>query len=296
MRISFTILTHNRCDDLKDALRSIISQEYPDCEIIVVDNASTDDTEAVVQELLSPLDHVYIKLPENVGVSKGRNIAIENSVGDVLITIDDDALLKGDSAVMSIVEKFKEDPSIGILAFRIVHYESGELQKVAFPSRGKNRDSNQEFETSWFIGAGHAISRAVFNEAGLYRDFSPYGSEELDFSLRAIDAGFRIIYFPDVEVRHKISPTARIANWRLLAISLKNRIKAAALNLPWSSVLTYALVRSVQKLIQSRGNIFVVLFAFVWFLEDLPYIFRNRSRLSDEALVKLKELDGPLYF
>jgi len=164
-----------------------------------------------------------------------------------------------------------------------------------FPSKDKSRDSHEEFETTWFIGAGHAIPRKVYEEVGPYRDYRPYGSEEFDLALRVIDHGYRIIYDPRVRVRHKETSTARLPDTRLFALRLKHRIKAAVLNLPWTSVLTFLVLRSAATVVKSRGNVAALSLAYWWILQDLPSWLRDRQPIGRPAIARLKALRGPLY-
>ena len=255
--VSYTIITYNRKDELGKVLNSILEQDYAPLEIVVVDNNSDDDTESLFARTFKKPNIHYIKLDENKGVSGGRNVAINEAQGDIIVTIDDDAVLTDPDATQTIVNKLVENPAIGILAFKIIDYYTGEIDKMMFPCRDKSVDPDKEFETTWFIGAGHAIRKAVYDHVGLYRDYAPWGSEEFDFSLRAIDAGFRIQYFPEITVIHKRSLSGRISNQTVFrAIALKHRIKAVILNLPWYSFFTFSIntLLDITTLCEKRGN------------------------------------------
>jgi len=295
--VSFLIITYNRKDDLTEVMNCLLKQTYQPLEIIVVDNNSTDGTDKVFDRMFD-LPHIrYFKMSENLGVSGGRNVAIKKATGEILITIDDDAILEDPEATTKIVKKFSEEPYVGVLAFKIVNYFSGKLQKNAFPCRDKKRDPDREFETTWFIGAGHAIRREVYETVGIYRDYWPWGSEEYDLALQTVNLGFKIVYFPKVVVRHKISPAGRISNLgRFKAIALKHRLKAAILNLPWYSVLTMLLVRSVQVLFVTRCNFYSLALAYYWLIRDLPKMIKQRKLICKKAVRKLRALKGPLYF
>jgi GT2 family glycosyltransferase len=69
----------------------------------------------------------------------------------------------------------------------------------------------ESFDTTTFVGAGHAIRRADFEAAGGYDDALFFCWEEYDFSLRAINMGRRIRYRGDIAVRHKVSGEHRFA-------------------------------------------------------------------------------------
>ena len=295
--VSFLIITHNRCEDLAEVLESILNQNYSSLEVIVIDNNSTDKTEEMFRNVFYNPNIRYIKMSENLGVSGGRNIAIAKASGEILITLDDDAILRDSNSTRKIVDRLNYETDVGILAFKIVNYYTGDLQKNAFPNRNKKRNPDIEFETTWYIGAGHAIKREVYKNVGMYGDFNPWGSEELDFSLRAIDFGYKIIYFPSVTVHHKISPKGRISSQtQFKALALKNRVKAAVLNLPFPSVLGYLVVRSGQILWVTRGNFRALLLAYSWLIGAMPSILKKRRPIGRRAIRKLLALRGPLFF
>ena len=66
------------------------------------------------------------------------------------------------------------------------------------------------FEATTFVGAGHAIRRAAWDAAGGYDAALFFCWEELDFCLRAVAAGWRVVYRGDLVVRHKVSPEQRV--------------------------------------------------------------------------------------
>lgn len=89
MLISIIIPTFNRASTLKASLMSVLSQTYSDIEVIVVDDASTDHTTAI----LSDIDDVRLKiirLPQNSGAPNARNIGIKNASGEYLAFHDSD--------------------------------------------------------------------------------------------------------------------------------------------------------------------------------------------------------------
>jgi glycosyltransferase involved in cell wall biosynthesis len=88
-KVSIIMPTHNRCDLLKNAIDSILNQTYKNYEIIIVDDASTDNTEEYINSLnLDKL--VYIKNKESKGASKSRSIGIRNATGQFIAFLDDD--------------------------------------------------------------------------------------------------------------------------------------------------------------------------------------------------------------
>lgn len=96
LKVSVIIPTYNRSAYLKLAIESILNQSYTNFEIIITDNASTDDTETVVKAFNS--DKIkFFKNLENYGVVRNHNIAIEKSSGQYIHIFSDDDLMEQNS-------------------------------------------------------------------------------------------------------------------------------------------------------------------------------------------------------
>ncbi|UCD37829.1 MAG: glycosyltransferase [Fidelibacterota bacterium] len=296
--VSYLVITYNRHDDVRECISTILDQDYPHKEIIVEDNGSDPPIEPFLHETLGRLAVVKVLRSEiNLGVSGGRNLGLDHTTGDIIITIDDDALIKDPQLTTKVIKKFDAEPEIGVLAFRITTFQTGEIEAASFPSKNKRRSPDEEFETTWFIGCGHAARRDVYEKAGNYLDYSPYGHEDIDLSLKVINAGYKIVYFPDAEVFHKKSPTSRILNpTKFFANQLANRVKVAIRNLPWRYVITTGIIRSGQALIRSRFNLIAITWAYFRILYGLPQSLRERQLISKDAVSKIVKLKGPALY
>jgi len=95
--VTVTIPTYNRASLLKVCLASVLAQDYPDFRVVVLDNASDDDTEAVVRGFAAQNERVsYIRNPTNIGMMGNLNRAIAiNSSPYLCIIHDDDLMLPG---------------------------------------------------------------------------------------------------------------------------------------------------------------------------------------------------------
>jgi len=280
-------------------LESVIAQSYRPIEIIVVDNNSSDGTDALISEHFDLPFLSYVRLDQNRGVCGGRNVALQHAKGDIIITLDDDAVLGNPAAAAAIVEKFTADTEIGALAFRSLNYYNGTLQRKEFPALNKNADHTCEFETTWFIGVGHAVKKQVYNDVGLYRDcYFPYGHEELDLSYRIVDAGYKILYFPTATVLHKVTNSGRVLKKeQCQVLDLEHRLTAALLNLPWFYVLTTAVIWVfTEPFLRSRGSIATVFTALNNLLGKAPHLISQRRPIGPDAVTRLKKLKGRLLY
>ena len=114
--VSVIIPTYNRCEDLNKLLHSIMESCYPDVEVIVVDNASTDATKSVVSSYCSkdiPLHYVYSNVNLNAG--GGRAEGVRHAEGDYYLFIDDDNEIAPDM-IAELVKFLEQHPATGLAA------------------------------------------------------------------------------------------------------------------------------------------------------------------------------------
>lgn len=91
--VSIIIPTYNRRNVIKNTIQSVLNQTYPEFELLIIDDGSTDDTESLVNQLDDSRIR-YIKLPENKGVAAARNVGISEANYDYIAFQDSDDLWK----------------------------------------------------------------------------------------------------------------------------------------------------------------------------------------------------------
>ncbi len=230
MKVSFVVLTRNRAVDLVENLRALFSQAYTNKEIVVVDNKSSDDT--VVRVRTNFPKARLVTLQTNSGVDAGRNAGIKTATGDVLIFVDDDAVLRDQGATQKIVNEFERNPHLGILGFRERSYiEPHDVIQWHYQGRPVEEWGNKKFEASYYPGAGHAIRATALRQTGSYPGYYFYSTEEKDLSYRMLDHDWEIWYTPDIEVFHKVNLAERNL-WRNY-FDVRNHMWFAWRNLPW---------------------------------------------------------------
>ena len=87
--VSVIIPTYNRADWLTEAIDSVLAQSYPSCELIIVDDGSTDRTRELIAGYKQPLHYLY---QPNQGVSSARNLGIRSATGQYIALLDSDDL------------------------------------------------------------------------------------------------------------------------------------------------------------------------------------------------------------
>lgn len=280
MKATVAICTHNRAEDVREALLSLLRQNFTDAfEVIVVDNRSTDNTKQVVQEVNKmtsiPIIYVY---EERLGLSVARNRAIREAKGEYVLFLDDDAMASKEW-ISGIVSLFETDPRIGCVGGRIEPAWEGAEPTWLLP---ENRTlytildySNEIVEMkkpAIPFGANVAFRKSVFNSLKPFReDLGRVGSNLLSSEeaelIDRIRSRYTVYYTPHAWVRHKI-PRSRVSRkWLLRRIY-------------WQGVSSA--VSSEQKkgiIVKSVLKIPVFLLLTIIFFFDKHRIFRNISKI-----------------
>ena len=294
-KIAIIIITYNRPADmlaLAMNIEKLSSKKELLEEIIIVNNNSTESYDAVksfIQENPST-PFKYIESKENLGVSRGRNFAIEQSKAPILVLIDDDAEFQDTDALKRINEAVIENPHAGILAMKILYFQNSQFQLNAFPHKSfEKRKHLQSFETYYFAGCGNIIVKEAFDIAGPFPTDFFYGMEEYDLSYRILDAGYTIKYIADIVLLHKESPEGRQTKSDKLRGMWVNKTKVAWRYLPMPCYFTTAIMWSMFFLLNSKFDL--IGFINGWLaIVTIPFNEkRNKvSKLSQEYLNKVE--------
>ena len=132
--VSIVILNYKRREALEHSLGSALSQEYPNLEILLVDNGSNDGIRDYVRPHIPKVR--LIELPWNLGACAGRNAGIREAHGSVIITLDNDIYFDSVYEVRKVVLMFKSRPDVHLLAFQLcgaVH-ASRRMSTAGFPA------------------------------------------------------------------------------------------------------------------------------------------------------------------
>ncbi len=206
--VSVVVLNYKRLSALEQTLESVIAQKYTPKEIIVVDNHSQEDLTSVLRKF-GP-DIQLIELEANLGACGGRNVGIRASHGDIVITLDNDVSFVSSTEVDSIVRLFRDNPDFHVLAFQLRDAVTGELRLREWcHPKDWRYFSEVQFPTNFFVEGAAAYRRTVFEGAGLFFEPLFIYNEGWDLGLRILDNGFRILYSPEIKVRHLMSAETR---------------------------------------------------------------------------------------
>lgn len=191
------ITTKNRVEDLCRAIDSVLMQSVP-VETIVVDDGSTDGTSDIVSRRFPGVKLIACK--ESAGLIVRRNEASMLARGEVIFSIDDDAVFSSDRIIEQSLRDFKADERIGAVAIPCIDVLKGDKIRQPVP------DGDGVYITSEYIGTAHAVRGDVFRSLGGYRDMLVHQGEERDFCVRMLDAGYVVRLGTADPIHHYESP------------------------------------------------------------------------------------------
>ena len=222
--VSIITVNYNQAELTCLLLESIRQQEYRNIEVIVVDNASTDDPTPIFQARYPEVK--FLRSDKNRGFAGGNNLALPMASGAFLFFVNNDAEI-AEGCIAQLVKFLKETPNAGIVSPLIL--TGGEKAETAdcaiqyagmprvnrFTSRS-NMDGNGEkntgqytrpFATGYAHGAAMMVPRRVLEAVSpMSEDYFLY-YEEVDWCERMYQAGYSIWVEPRAVLFHKESMT-----------------------------------------------------------------------------------------
>jgi GT2 family glycosyltransferase len=290
-QLSLILLTYRR-DDALIATLSRISQALGRVpfEVVLVDN-NADGVDR--SYLLEGFVHaVYVNERYNMGVAAGRNKGISAAAGDILLFLDDDALLEVPSDFVGrLTELFSQDPKLGVVAFRSFVGDDRIEDPIEFPHTDKSKSRDSVFDTFRFIGVAHAIRRALLDQTGLYCASFFYGMEEFDLSFRALKLGYRIEFRPEFRVQHMKANTGRLPSSAVIRRMYANKLSVGWMHLPARLFLASGAAWFLKTLLDSRNPV-VPFRAIGDFLTMISHGQLQKRVPSDELVTEIRRLGG----
>jgi GT2 family glycosyltransferase len=222
MKLSIVILSYNTKDLTLFCLNSlfeIYEKEFKkEIEILVVDNASSDDTVSAVSKLQSQIPNLRIIVnKENFGFSKGNNIGAKASMGNFILFLNSDTEIK-DKGLIRMLEFMENNNRAGILGGKLknpdnsVQKSAGKfyslfnlfLMLIGLERLGFLRSSPSKVSrVDWVSGASMMVRKEVFKKIGGFDEKLFMYMEDMELCFRAGKAGFFTYFYPNIELIHK---------------------------------------------------------------------------------------------
>ena len=206
------ILSLERTEETIAAIASACAQTGVSCHVFVLDQGSCSASLARLTAAITGMSNVSLLVSgSNLGVAGGRNLISNLGHGRAIVGLDSDAEFADQLTVARMVAALDAEPRLGAIGCRIVRFADGRDDRSSwgYPA-ALAASAGMCFDTVTYVGAGHAIRREAWRQAGGYDAKLFFCWEEYDFCLRAIARGWQIRYRGDIVVRHKVSPGQRV--------------------------------------------------------------------------------------
>jgi hypothetical protein len=209
-KVFIVVLNYNGGELIENCLKSLKQVSYSNLNILVVDNNSSDDSVAMIEKKFSTLK--VIKNKENSGFAGGNNIGIEFALkngADYVLLLNQDTEVEPDF-LNKLIEEGEKETKIGLLSPLIfwkrtkqVWFSGGRISWWNMKTFHEfDLVEGESFETAFLTGCSLLIKRAVLEKIGLLDDKFFLYWEDVDYSVRAKKAGFKIKVVPESVIYH----------------------------------------------------------------------------------------------
>lgn len=244
--ISVQICTYNRANLIKEAIQSVLDQTYENFEIIIIDDASTDNTEEVVKSFFDSRIK-YFKNEKNLGIAKSRNLAVQKCSGEYIAILDSDDFWNDSKKLEKQIHFLENNSLVGIIgtqAFKINLKGNivGKLKKEL-----KDKDIRKKILlTNQFVNSSVLIRKRVIEEFGGY-DENLSGIEDYDLFLK-IGQKYQFQNLASFSTSYRIGNESYSSNRKKIAQYHSQLIRKNQKNYP---NYTRALFKSYLRLIRA---------------------------------------------
>jgi GT2 family glycosyltransferase len=274
------IVNYNQEKNISPLLQSLLKTSYTNCQIILIDNASNDNSRKIIDSFNDPRFH-KIYLSTNKGLCYARNIGANFIKTEYIAFLDPDVVVDP-IWLTSLLKSFNESQKIGVVESRII-------SKIDWGASAK------EHVKLYALGAAFIIKRDVWTRLGGFdRDFF-VGYDDQDLGWRTWILGYQVIGSSDSIVYHYPGYLRKgNINFLFRYHDFKNRLVSLAKNLEMASLLQQTPrinLLTINFLIDdfknSRSDGFRIIH---WFLLNLPKTIEKRKIVQRTRKLKDKEI------
>ncbi len=310
--VSVTIVTFNSGRFIKRCLESVLEQRYPNLEVVIVDNASTDGTVDILEQFSTQCRIYYNET--NIGFAAAQNQAIERARGEWILTLNPDVLLLP-NFIQALVEAGQMDPKVGTVCgklltirptFDLPDKQLVDSTGIYFTPMLRHLDrGSQEVDNGHYLSFEYvfgATAAAALYRRAMIEDISIQGEffdpdffvyrEDADVAWRAQLMGWRCIYTPmarGYHVRNVLPGNRRALPAVINMHSVKNRFLLRIKNMTpdlyrknWLSITARDVVVVGACLLHEHTS----LKAFVFLARNWKRVWAKRQEIMKRRRVK----------
>ena len=285
-RVTVGVVTRNRPDALRACLASLAVLGDALAEVIVVDDNGSVPLDAALAAAPAGITRV-IRQQRDEGYIVARNAIVHAASTEAVLLMDDDAALLPDGRIFDALAMLGARPGIGAVACAMAE-PNGE------PWHASMQPAAVDYAcyVASFIGFAHLIRRSVFLQVGGYRESFHFYGEEKDLCIQLLQAGYDVVYMPDVRVVHDLDPNGRNRS-KYVRYVVRNDCLFALYNEPWPMLIVSVPVRLTRYFAMSRG-LADRRASFAWIVGELarrlPAVFTDRRPVSWSTIRQWRRL------
>jgi len=222
----FVILVNwNNSGETIECLSSLTKLRYSRIHVIVVDNASSDDSMIRLESWKPSYPYTILENQTNEGFTGGNNTGIEYALShgaEYILMLNNDTVV-GEKLLSCLIEDAKKHPEAGILGPSIYFYDQPGLlwfnggrillrrfsESILHENMGEKQSKRESEKTDFITGCALMGRADMFRQVGVLDDRFFLYFEDADLNIRAKKAGWEIRLVPDAKIWHKVSVTIK---------------------------------------------------------------------------------------
>ncbi len=308
--VSVITLNYKESSLTKKCIRSILKSRGIKFEIIVIDNSQTEKDKKDLQKLKNK--KIKILFPnKNLGCARGYNLGIEQSQGKYIFILNNDTEIRNPQALFLMFQYLEKHKSTAVIQPKIkslknpAYFEyagaaGGFIDILGYPfCRGRlfetvERDDgqyNNSVEISWASTCAFFANKEALIKAGKFDPIYFAYAEEIDTSLKLWNLGYKVVYFPQVEVFHRGETSWKKIRGRKTFLIHRNHLILFFKCFPLKKIFTLLPQRIFLEFVSliyyiihnSNLHIFPVMFSHVSLFFLFPQIIKKRTEFFKET-------------
>lgn len=299
---SIIILNYNGADVVIKCMQTVLDTDYPNFEVIFVDNNSTDGSyESIVSQFGTDRRLILVKNDVNKGFAEGNNVGLNYAKGSYITLLNNDTEVER-NWLTEVIRVAESEKKIGIIQSKIFFWYNRDVLESAGAfidkcgygfERGLIKNSkdlyNRVEEIFYANGAAVTIKRKSLERmsSGKNELFDPdffFAYEDVDLSWRMRLAGYKTVIAPCSIVYHRRSTTTSRKRGRLVFHHCKNRILTLVKNYSLINLMRYLPLLLILELVRASSNLaggqsdsaLAILRAFGWNLTNFGQSWKKR--------------------
>lgn len=204
MSISIMITTHNRVDELRRALGILADLSPPPVEVMITVDGCSDNTEEMLRDYTLKthiLKVLVIVNQKGEGSVASRDRMMRMACGNLVLSLDDDSYPEQLDCLATLQKLFEKNPKLAIATFP--------QRSDEYPETLSQENFGEAHPVRSYPSSGACLRVSTYRSLSGYEPMFFHAYEEPDYALQCVSAGYDVVYFPQITVRHHYSAVGR---------------------------------------------------------------------------------------